>query len=168
MMGAGKTAVAEALAQRLGWQFVDTDQLVEQRAGMAVAELFSAQGEGAFREEESFAIRSLLEATGPLVVSVGGGAVTRASNRDAIRSLGTVVWLKAAPATLVARVGSGEGRPLLAGGTASATARVMELAEQRRPLYEQVADLIVETDSLSPDEVAGEIARELALCKRSS
>lgn len=165
-MGAGKTVVAEALAGELAWSAVDTDHLVEQRAGMKVPQLFALKGEGEFREMESAVIASLLGELGPLVVSVGGGAVTRASNREVMRRLGTVVWLRADPATLLARVGSGEGRPLLGGsGVASAGARLKELAEQRRPLYEKLADLVIETDQLSPAEVAREIVRELALCK---
>jgi len=88
----------------------------------------------------------------------------RAANREAMRKLGTVVWLQARAETLLARVGSGEGRPLLvAGGGGGARSRLVELAQQRTPFYEQVADLVIETDALSPDEVAGKIARQLAL-----
>jgi shikimate kinase len=169
MMGAGKSAVGEVLAKSLGWRRVDTDQLVEERAQMSVAEFFSAHGEEAFREAESAVIASLCDDPAPLVVSVGGGAVMRAANREAMRKLGTVVWLQARAETLLARVGSGEGRPLLvAGGDGGARSRLVELAQQRTPFYEQVADLVIETDALSPDEVAGKIARELALCKKSS
>lgn len=174
MMGAGKTAVAEALAGTLGWRAVDTDHLVEQHARMTVAELFAAEGEEAFREAEAAAIGSLAGVPGPLVVSVGGGAVTRAANRELMRKLGAVVWLRAAPATLASRVGSGEGRPLLgaggtgagssgAGGAQVTAARLVELAEQRRPFYEEVANLIVDTDELSPGEVAATIVGKLGL-----
>jgi shikimate kinase len=166
MMGSGKTAVAEALARRLGWRSVDTDQLVQKDAGMTVAALFATEGEEAFRDAESATIASLGASSGPLVVSVGGGAVVRPGNRDAMKRLGTVVWLRAEPASLAARVGSGEGRPVLGGGALDAdetAGRLADLAEQRRPFYEQVADLVVDTDELSPDEVAGQIVRELKL-----
>ena len=166
MMGSGKTAVAEALAGKLAWPAVDTDHLVERNVGMTVAEFFSAEGEEAFRDAESAAIGSLGALPEPLVMSVGGGAVVRSSNRDAMKRLGTVVWLRASPATLAARVGAGEGRPLLgAGGLGEegAAVRLLELAEQRRPLYEEVADLVVDTDELSPEEVAGEIVGKLGL-----
>jgi shikimate kinase len=164
MMGAGKSVVAEVLAGKLGRRAVDTDHLVEERTGMGVTDLFAVRGEEAFREVESAAIGTLLGVEGPLVVSVGGGAVTRDANREVLQRLGTVVWLRAEPATLAGRVGGGEGRPLLsAGGVEHARERLVELARQRRPFYEQVADLVVDTDTLSPEEVAGEIVRRLAL-----
>ena len=166
MMGSGKTAVAEALAVKLGWTAIDTDDIIEKQAGITIAELFSSQGEESFRAAETAAICSLEDKGEPLVVSVGGGAVIRPSNREAMRRLGTVVWLRAQPERLAARVGSGEGRPVLGGGglgVEGAAARLSELAEQRRPFYEQVADLVVDTDQLVPEEVAGEIAQQLGL-----
>ncbi len=162
MMGAGKSAVGEVLAGKLGWGFVDSDVVVEEREGMPVPALFMARGEQSFRDAESAAIDSIVALPGPVVVSVGGGAVLRASNRDALRRLGTVVWLRAQPATLAARVGSAEGRPVLGREAGALEATVVRLVAERRSLYEEAADFVVDVDELSPDEVAAVIASEVA------
>lgn len=160
MMGAGKSAVARAVASELGCTALDTDEMVERGASRTVAEIFTSQGEQAFRALESEAIRQVAKMPGDLVVSVGGGAVLRAENRAALRGTGTVVWLRAGPATLAARVGSGAGRPLLQSeaGPREALAR---LSAERRLFYEEVADAVVDVDGLSVDEVAARVLAEL-------
>jgi shikimate kinase len=163
MMGAGKSTVGRLVATRLGCCAVDTDDLVERDAGMTVAEMFVALGEDAFRTAEAGAIKELGHRAGPLVVSVGGGAVLKDENRDAMRALGSVVWLRAQPGTLAARVGRGHGRPLLSGtadhgGTAAALAR---MAAERHTLYEEVADVVIDVDGLSPTHVARLVVGEL-------
>ena len=149
MMGAGKSAVGSRLAAQLGWTWVDSDDVIEQEAGMTVAAIFSLKGEGAFRDAESEVIEDLGRRGGPFVVSLGGGCVLRTENRTAIRRLGTVVWLRAELATLAVRVGAGQGRPLL-----SEPGALERLAAEREPLYAEVADMAVDVDGLSPDEVA--------------
>jgi shikimate kinase len=163
LMGAGKSTVAKLLATQLGWDVVDTDEIVEQQVGVTVAEMFDAEGEGAFREAESEAISALSSRARPFVASLGGGAVVRPQNRAAARRLGTVVWLRARPETLAARVGNGEGRPLLAAraGGAGPYERLARLAAERGPLYEQVADVVVDVDELSAAEVATQVRRVL-------
>jgi shikimate kinase len=146
MMGAGKSTIAELAAGRLGWPMIDTDAEVEAVAGMSVAEVFARQGEAQFRALESEAVAALAGGPEPLVASVGGGAVLRPANREALRRAGTVVWLRATPATLVARVGDGDGRPLLAGGAQGAMER---LSAEREALYKEVADVVIDVDDLS-------------------
>lgn len=156
MMGAGKSTVGALVADRLGWRFIDLDDEICRRHGMTVAEIFAARGESGFRAVESRTLRLVLEEDADVVLSVGGGAVLDAGNRSVLRAAGTVAWLRARPETLAARVGSGTGRPLLAGtGGDGTTALVLEeLTEQRGPLYESVADVVLDTDSGAPEELS--------------
>lgn len=154
MMGAGKTTVGRLLADRLGCAYVDSDAQVEQATGRTVPELFEAEGEPAFRAAESAALHEALEGDAPVVVSVAGGAVLDPANRDLLHRSGTVVWLRAEPATLAARVGDGAGRPLLAGEAADTLAR---LDRERRPHYAGLADVVVDVDGVPPDVVADRV-----------
>jgi len=158
MMGAGKTTVGAALADRIGWAFVDSDAEVVTRAGRSVAEIWNAGGEAAFRAEETAALAALLSRPGRTVVGVAGGAVLDPANRDLIRAGGPVVWLRAGLATLAARVGSGAGRPLL---DADPAGNLRRLDTERRALYADLADLVVDVDGLDPGQVAELIVTEL-------
>jgi shikimate kinase len=162
MMGAGKSTVASLLADRLGWPLVDTDAMVESRAGATVAEVFDRDGEAVFRAAEAQAIAELELVEEPLIVSVGGGAVLSETNRSAMRSAGTVVWLRARPATLAARVGSGRSRPLLHRGGLTPQAALEQLAAEREAYYQDAADLTVDVDDISPSQAADLVMTALA------
>jgi shikimate kinase len=154
MMGAGKSTVASLLADRLSWPMLDTDAVVEQRAGTTIAEMFAGRGEATFRAAESKAIADLAGMEPPLVVSVGGGAVLREENRQALRAAGTVVWLRARPATLAARVGGGAGRPVLVASGLEPRQALEKLVAERQNYYEETADVVVDVDEIPPDEAA--------------
>ena len=154
MMGAGKSTVGALLATRLGWPYSDSDAEVEQRTGTTVPEIFAASGESAFRAEEAEVLEAAVTSDGPLVVSVAGGAVLSADNRRLIRSAGVVVWLRAEVETLAARVGKGAGRPLLNPDPVVALSR---LYQERRPLYQELADVTIDVDKLSPGEIVERI-----------
>jgi shikimate kinase len=162
MMGAGKSTVASVLAARLGWPLVDTDAIVEARARATVAEIFDCDGEAAFRSAESQAIAELEQAAVPLVVSVGGGAVISEANRQALRAAGTVVWLRARPSTLAARVGAGKSRPLLLRSGLGPEAALEQLAQERERYYQEAADISIDVDDISAGEAADLVMTALA------
>jgi shikimate kinase len=154
MMGAGKTTAGKLVAQKLGWDYVDSDAEVEKETGFTVPQLFARDGEAAFRNAETRALRRGCASGRPVVVSVAGGAVLRVENRALLQSAGRVIWLRARPETLAARVGDGAGRPLLNSDPAAA---LRTLDAVRRPLYAEVADETIDVDDLSADEVVRRI-----------
>jgi shikimate kinase len=151
LMGSGKTTVGRRCAERLRRPFVDTDDVVLTLTGVPVTEFWNTHGEAAFRALERQAVTDVCASPDPLVVASGGGAVLDPENRRSLRSRGVVVWLRAGTAALAARVGTGAGRPLLAGDPAGALAR---LAAVREPAYEAAAHAVVDTDGLDVDAVA--------------
>jgi shikimate kinase len=156
MMGVGKTTAGRLVARRLGWDYLDSDAEVEKATGLTVPALFARDGEAGFRQAEAATLRRLCHGAEPVVISVGGGAVLRPENRAVLRESGRVVWLRARPATLAARVGDGRGRPLLEGsGDPHEALAALETA--RRPLYAEVADETIDVDDLSAEEVGERI-----------
>ena len=153
MMGSGKTTVGRLIAQELGVEFTDTDQEVATRAGCSVSQLWGELGESAFRDMEKAVLIRL--AGSRSVVATGGGAPLDADNRELMASSGAVVWLQASAGTMAERVGHGGGRPLLR-DSSDTEGELKELLRVRSGAYESVADLIVETDERSPEDVAKE------------
>jgi shikimate kinase len=160
-MGSGKSAVGRVLAGLLGWKFVDTDTLITEQAGKDIPAIFEEEGEEGFRARECEAITSLAGET-RLVVATGGGAPTNPDNLNKLRSLGPIVHLSARPETILARIGSGEHRPLLAGapGREERLARIRALLDERAPAYART-DLKVETDERDVEGVATAILKDL-------
>lgn len=151
-MGTGKTAVGQRLAARLGRPFIDTDALVEARAGRPIARIFQEDGEEAFRRLEAHAVAEACTQPGA-VIATGGGVVLRPENMRRLRQAGVVVALRADPDAILARVGAGEDRPLLSADPAT---RMRDLLAERDALYRQ-CDLSVDTTSLSVEEVSDAI-----------
>ena len=161
MMASGKTTVGRIVASRLGWGYVDSDEQVCERTGRTVREIFEEDGEAAFRTEERLALEAAIADPQPRVVSVAGGAVLDPANRDILRGAGTIAWLRADPAILAERVlASGQGhRPLLGDDPARNLAR---LDAERRPIYEELADVVVDVEGRTPEELAERLVQELA------
>jgi len=155
-MGAGKTTVGQVLAERWGVTLRDTDADVEAAAGKSVQDLFVDEGEAAFRAMERDAVAAAL-ADHDGVLSLGGGAVLDPTTRERLTGH-RVVFLRVGLADAVRRVGLGTGRPLLLGNV---RARVRQLLEERTPIYEATATVVVDTDGLSPDQVADAIEEGL-------
>lgn len=158
MMGVGKTTIGQRLAQRLGLPWFDSDAQVMAHTGKTVPQIFEESGEAAFRAQEKRALREAAFSETAAVVSVAGGAVLDPENRQVLRERGTVVWLRATVETMAQRVGTGHGRPLLGDDPADALTR---LYTQRRPLYEELADVVVDVDELSPGDIVDKIVAAL-------
>ena len=160
-MGCGKSTVGECLAQALGWPYIDLDAYIEEMAGAGIPEIFSARGEEAFREMEEKALGRLCSAAGlcgeSMVLSLGGGTLMRGGCRDIVRDSCFNIYLSATPETLARRLqGETGGRPLL-GGTGSLEEKITGLLNQRKEVYEQAADLTVQVDGKSPEDIVDEI-----------
>ena len=159
MMGSGKTTVGHALARRLERRFVDTDAELVSVVGISIPEMFELHGEPWFRAKETEMLSDCLTSEEPLVVSVGGGMVLAEHNRALLRTWADVVWLRASLETLVRRVGSGAGRPILASDPEGTLRRLLD---DRRPLYTEVASVVVDVDDRPTRTVAGVVSRALA------
>ncbi|CAN5516860.1 shikimate kinase [soil metagenome] len=153
MMGSGKSTVGRGVAERLGRPLLDSDEMVEARTGRTVRGIFEAEGEAAFRVEETRALAEALGRSEPVVVAAAGGVVLDAGNRRLLDGA-FVVWLDARPDDLVDRVEAGDHRPLL-GDDPRAALRRLDAA--RRPLYEAVADEVVEVGSRPVDAVVADV-----------
>jgi shikimate kinase len=154
--GSGKTTIAQLLGDRLGWPWLDADVELERRAGMSIKEIFEREGEAGFRDREEAIVRELT-ARERVVLALGGGAVLRESNREAI-GRGRVVWLQADPETLWQRMAGDPAtalrRPNLTGG---GRREIEELLAVRTPLYQRCADHAITTAGRSPEQIVAEI-----------
>jgi shikimate kinase len=160
--GTGKSTVARELAARLGWDWVDADDLIEQRAGKSIAAIFSDDGETAFRDLESDVVNELCGRQ-RTIVALGGGAILREENRQVIRAAGPVVWLTAKVDTMLARIAADQStasrRPSLT--KLGDRHEIESLLAERTPYYRQCATLIVDTEGKNTAQVADEIAARL-------
>lgn len=161
-MGAGKSTVGRALAERLDMPFVDLDDHVEASTGLTVGELFETQGEPAFRNHESAALLAVADAP-PSVVACGGGVILSDENRRVLKESGCVLYLAVSADVAMARIGGAETRPLLAGGGGETAAALLDA---RRSTYESVADATVNTTGLTPIAVADRLERAVTACGR--
>ncbi len=157
--GSGKTTVAACLSKELGLPWVDADQQLVLRVGKSIAQIFSDDGEPAFRNHESETLKLLSQGTAG-IVALGGGVILRPENRQVLRETGRTVWLKAEPEVLAARLeadaATKENRPSLT--SQGVLGEVQTVLEKRRPLYAESADFEVAVDHLTPAEVASQIA----------
>jgi shikimate kinase len=153
-MGVGKSTVGHALASLLRFDFVDTDRVIEQRAGRRVTDIFAQQGEAHFRELEAALTQELEERRG-VVISTGGGLVTNPANVESLRRHAFIVCLWASPQVILKRVQHQTHRPLLQ--APDPLTRIQELLTARRPAY-QKSDHLLLVDCRSPVETARLVA----------
>ena len=145
MMGSGKTIIGKKLSQELDLPFIDSDTRIVETAGISIAEIFEIAGEDKFRAMESDAISAAVD-EGPAILSTGGGAICAADTAELLCTRTIVVWLSAAPETLLSRIGSGSSRPLLRGDDPLGVLRRLAVAREKD--YGK-AHITVKTDGLS-------------------
>ena len=152
-MGSGKTTVGKVLADFLGCPFMDLDDLVVKKSGKSIPDIFAQDGEPAFRELEAQVLRKTVAkyAESTAVLALGGGAVLAPASAALLHEKTVCIYLRATLDTLLARLeGETAGRPL-------ADASLADRLASREPIYEETAHVIIDTDGLSPDEVADEM-----------
>jgi shikimate kinase len=162
--GTGTSTVGQWLGLQLGWDWVDSDVEIELCAGKSIAEIFDEIGEAGFRDVESECLARLCTRT-RTIVAVGGGAILRGENRNALRAAGHVVWLRASPETIHQRLEADDTtvrrRPHLT--RTGGLPEIHDVLTQRTPIYRECADLEVDTEGKTPKEVADEIIARLKL-----
>ncbi|MFT7558194.1 MAG: shikimate kinase [Flavobacteriales bacterium] len=160
-MGAGKSTIGRMLASYLGYEFLDTDHVIEKRAGADISWIFDVEGEEGFRVRETAVLEELCNAAGDTVIATGGGIVIRDENRMVLSRFRSVVYLSASIGQLVARTAKDKKRPLLQ--VDDPDKKIIELVNARDPLYCDVSDVVVRTDRKNPKLVVQEIVKVLKL-----
>lgn len=158
-MGTGKTRVGKYLSKKLNYEFIDTDELIERKAGMKIKNIFKKYGEKYFRDLESEVAKevSLLKNK---VISTGGGIVLREENVKNLKKNGIIVLLKAKPEKILERVGKTTKRPLLL-GVENSILHIKRLLKYRKPFYENAMDIQIDTTDLTVKEVAEKILEKI-------
>ena len=158
-MGSGKSTVGFRLSYRLKKCLIDTDKLIERREGMKITEIFAKYGESYFRQKETECLNSMFDELGSRVISLGGGTPMQEENREIIKKLGKVIYLKASPETIYKRVKHDTTRPLLQ--CDDPQAKISALLAERNPIYESLADIIVEVDGKELQDVVQQIVEAI-------
>lgn len=159
-MGSGKTTVGLRLSYRLRQTVMDTDKEIERDEKRTIADIFAAEGEAYFREQETACLRRMQGKVRNQIISVGGGLPLREENRKLLRALGQVFYLRAEAETIYGRLRGDTTRPLLQG--CDPEEKIRTLIRQRDPLYREAADVIVQVDGKSFEQILDEIEEQVA------
>lgn len=160
MMGSGKTTIGRTLARHLGKVFVDSDEEIQQRTGVTITHIFDIEGEAGFRQRETAAIRDLVGRDN-MVLATGGGAVLVEQNRAMLKQNGIVIYLRASVHDLWQRTRHDRNRPLLQ--AVDPHAKLTELQHQRDPLYQEAADIVIQTGRQSAHALMLSLANEIEI-----
>ena len=150
-MGSGKTTVGRTLAPRFGLEFIDLDQEIEKRCGVAVSLIFEIEGEAGFRAREHAALAEIVAGDG-ILLATGGGSVIDPANRELLRQRALVVWLQTTVDQQLKRLARDQRRPLLQ--TPDRRQRLEKLAQERDSLYRKCAHLVIRSADVSPARMA--------------
>jgi shikimate kinase len=164
-MGVGKSTLGKALSERLGYGFVDMDEVIEERAGMKIKEIFAAEGEEGFRALEKTVAKELADEDRH-VIACGGGAILDPENAEALRKSSVLVLLTASIDEILERTQGSDERPLL--NVEDARVEAEALLRKRMPRYLEAADLVIDTTDASPAQLADEITAALEECLEGS
>lgn len=157
-MGSGKTTIGRRLEPRLGLEFIDLDEAIEERCGVQVAVIFDIEGEAGFRARERDLLDELSARSG-IILASGGGSVLDLQNRATLKSRGLVVYLKTTVSQQIRRLERDKRRPLLA--APDRRERLEKLAAERDPLYQSIADLIIQSENRPPGRMADKVAARI-------
>jgi shikimate kinase len=161
MRGSGKTTVGKILAQKMGRELIEMDELITRKAGLSIPEIVEKYGWGKFRDIEE-ELTGEVAGRDNVINASGGGVVTRENNIIKLKKSGILVWLQAGVDTLVSRTGEDTDRPPLVEGRSRR--EDMEITfRERKPLYQQAADLTINTENKTPEEVADLVINLLAV-----
>jgi shikimate kinase len=159
MRGSGKTTVGKLLSERMLMPFYDLDSIMAAKEGMPIAEVIQKNGWDYFRDKES-EIADAISGPANAVISTGGGVILRQQNIEALQKNGKFVYLKTSIDMMVKRIGEGSGRPALT-VQPTVTDEIKQVLFEREPLYQKIANITIETDTKTIQEVVNEIMKQL-------
>lgn len=157
-MGSGKSTIGNLLSKKLHREFVDSDHYIEHKTGVDIPRIFDVEGEDGFRQRETEALKDL-SGLDDMVIATGGGSVIREENQHILTNTGFIIFLDTSIYQQMSRLKKDKKRPLLQ--TADPRARLIELLEQRKPIYQSLADYIVKTDHKYAKSILNEIIKHL-------
>jgi len=156
--GAGKSTVGEALAKALKMTFIDTDRVIEEKTGVSISWIYDVEGEAGFHKRQTDILKLLVEEPG-VVLATGGEVILAPENRKLLGARGLVVYLKASVDQQLLRTQRKDHRPLLQ--VDDVEQKLVEMKDERQPLYEEIADISFDTEGYSVRHVTREIVRYL-------
>ena len=154
-MGSGKTTIGKCFAERFQYSFLDTDEYIENIAGMSIKDIFETYGEDYFRTLETTCLKELCKTVKNCIISTGGGVPLKEDNQELLRQLGCVVYLKISKDVVLKRLSGDTKRPLLQGE--GVEQKVEALLKQRDPMYSKIANQVICVDNASVFEVVSAV-----------
>jgi len=160
-MGSGKTSIAKKISEYLDITFIDTDAYIEENQNQSINEIFTNNGEEFFRALETKILEEIIKEKNSGVIATGGGLPIRDENQKLLKGIGKIVYLRTKAETIYQRIKDDNSRPLL--NTPDPRQKIHDLLNERTPIYEKTADVVVDTDNKSVGQIVDEILFDLKL-----